>query len=578
MTASTRRVGRAPSAGPGESVTDGATLAAGGHIFVRPAIDAAPSSLLKRAQDVCISGLLLIVLSPVLLIVALAIRIDSRGPAFYRCRRVGLGGHEFSMIKFRKMVLGAGGPPLRSPDDERYTRLGRLLAGTRLDEMPQLLNVLRGNMSLVGPRPEDPAFVNREPRMFSDVLRVKPGITGLSQLAFAREDSILDPHDRMGDYIRRILPQKLELDRLYVAQRTIWGDFRILAWTVATVILRRDVAVHRTTGVLRLRRRPALTPAAPHPDAGAPPAMDSTMPFLSAVVPAVNGTATLSTGDGATPAARSHTDGNGDGAPLRTDGPERPNGNGAAPHANGRPSTNGVAALAGTQVVILAGGRGTRLAPYTSILPKPLMPVGERSILETIVDQLGGVGVRRVTLCVGYLSHLIRTVFDNRTSNVVDIVYVHEAEALGTAAPLRMVEGLDDTFIVMNGDVLTTLDYGDLLRHHREKGNLLTIATHDRRIKIDYGMLHLDGAGRVRAYDEKPEIVSPVSMGIYVMEPAALSYLPAEGYFDFPNLVDELLHAHAQVGAFRYDGLWFDIGRQSDYEQAIQAWSDKAAG
>jgi NDP-sugar pyrophosphorylase family protein len=225
-------------------------------------------------------------------------------------------------------------------------------------------------------------------------------------------------------------------------------------------------------------------------------------------------------------------------------------------------------------VVILAGGRGTRLAPYTSVLPKPLMPVGEQSILEIVVGQLAECGARNINLCVGYLAHLIRAVFDHRARRDVEITYIYEEDALGTAAPLRLVDGLDDTFIAMNGDVLTTLDYRELLRHHRERGNILTIATHNRSIKIDYGMLHLDVAERVQAFEEKPEIVSPVSMGIYVMDPEVLEYIPPGAKFDFPELVQTLLDRGAPVGAYRYGGMWFDIGRTDDYEQAVSAWAE----
>jgi NDP-sugar pyrophosphorylase family protein len=255
------------------------------------------------------------------------------------------------------------------------------------------------------------------------------------------------------------------------------------------------------------------------------------------------------------------------------------NGNGHAPaaYANGNGNSNGHGPLANTQVVILAGGRGTRLYPYTSILPKPLMPVGERSILETIVEQLAVLGARKVNLSVGYLSHLIRAVFDCRANGHVEIAYVQEQDPLGTAAPLRLVEGLDDTFIVMNGDVLTTLDFEHMLRYHRESESVLTIATHDRRIKIDYGMLHLDADSRVRDYREKPEMSSHVSMGIYIMEPAALKALPDEGHFDFPDLVMALLAADEPVAAYRHDGLWFDIGRPSDYEAAVAAWESELA-
>jgi NDP-mannose synthase len=244
------------------------------------------------------------------------------------------------------------------------------------------------------------------------------------------------------------------------------------------------------------------------------------------------------------------------------------------PHLNG----NGKQSLQGVKTVVLAGGRGTRLAPYTSVLPKPLMPVGDRAILEVVVEQLEEVGVVDIHFCVGYLAHLIRAVFDNRENGHVNITYVHEQDALGTAAPLRLVKGLDTTFMVMNGDVLTTLDYRDLVDYHRAQGNELTIATHKRSIRIDYGMLHLDVASRVREYEEKPTIFSPVSMGIYVMEPSVIEHIPEEGHFDFPDLVQALLAAGSPVGAYLHEGLWFDIGRQEDYERAISAWNGNGNG
>jgi NDP-mannose synthase len=233
----------------------------------------------------------------------------------------------------------------------------------------------------------------------------------------------------------------------------------------------------------------------------------------------------------------------------------------------------------GVQAVVFAGGRGTRLAPYTSVLPKPLMPIGERSILELVLGQLASCRITDVTLCVGYLSHLIEAVLENRPADGVRIRYVHEQEALGTAAPLRHVPALDRTFIAMNGDVLTTLDYGALVRSHRRSGNMLTIATRERPIQIDYGVLQLGSNGRknrVDAYLEKPKMNSTVSMGIYVLEPDALEYIPPTGRFDFPDLVHALLQSGEQVGAYRYNGLWFDIGRREDYEQAVSAWG--AAG
>jgi NDP-sugar pyrophosphorylase family protein len=233
-------------------------------------------------------------------------------------------------------------------------------------------------------------------------------------------------------------------------------------------------------------------------------------------------------------------------------------------------------------VVILAGGMGTRLAPYTSILPKPLMPIGDRSILEIVINQLAAQRFRNVTLCVGHLSHLIRSVLDHRLDEDIALRYVQEEKALGTAGPLRLIEGLDQTLVVMNGDVLTTLDVRALVQRHRQSGNALTIATCKRTTTMDYGVLYLDGPSRhpdvqrVLAYDEKPELASIVSMGIYVLEPSAINYVPEGEYFDFPDLVQALLRAGEPVGSYLYDGLWFDIGRREDYELAVEAWSNES--
>jgi NDP-sugar pyrophosphorylase family protein len=241
-------------------------------------------------------------------------------------------------------------------------------------------------------------------------------------------------------------------------------------------------------------------------------------------------------------------------------------------NGNGEPHANGHKSLKDVKAVILAGGRGTRLAPYTSVLPKPLMPIGDRSILEVVVGQLEDAGIVDLHFCVGYLAHLIEAVFESRENGHVNITYVREQEALGTAGPLRLVDGLDNTFIVMNGDVLTTIDYEQLIHFHREQGNALTIATRERSIKIDYGLLHLDEGSRVREYEEKPTISSRVSMGIYVMEPDVIEHVPQGEFFDFPDLVRALLAEGEPVGAYDHTGLWFDIGRQEDYEQAINVW------
>jgi lipopolysaccharide/colanic/teichoic acid biosynthesis glycosyltransferase len=211
----------------------------------------------KRGLDLIAASTLLLVLLPLIVVLAAAIRLDSRGPAFFRCRRVGFGGREFSMLKFRKMVHDAAGGALTAPEDNRFTRLGRVLAKTKLDEIPQLWNVLKGEMSLVGPRPEDAGFVELCQTEYRQILRVRPGITGLSQLAFARESEILDPDDRHGHYVSKLLPAKARIDCLYVSRRSLGMDFKILFWTAAAVLLRLEVAVHRQSGRLT-RRRPRL--------------------------------------------------------------------------------------------------------------------------------------------------------------------------------------------------------------------------------------------------------------------------------------------------------------------------------
>lgn len=229
------------------------------------------------------------------------------------------------------------------------------------------------------------------------------------------------------------------------------------------------------------------------------------------------------------------------------------------------------------KTVVLAGGRGTRLAPYTSVLPKPLLPIGDRAILEIVVEQLRDAGFTDITLSVGHLAHLIRAVFDHTPSRGVSIAYVHEDRPLGTAAPLRLVEGLDETFLVLNGDVLTTLDLRDLVGFHRGRGFELTIASHERKTRFDYGVIEADVSGRVRAFSEKPEVTSLVSMGIYVMEPEVLNVIPEGEPFDFPDLVHALVAAGRSVGVYPYTGYWRDLGRHEDYEAANEEWGTAAA-
>ena len=217
----------------------------------------------KRIIDCLVAGLLLVALLPLIVLVAIAIKLDSPGPVFYRCRRVGFRGSELAMLKFRKMTQGAGGLALTTAGDARFTRVGRLLAATKLDELPQLWHVLRGEMSLVGPRPEDPEFVALYPAQYDAILNVKPGVTGLCQIAFIRESKLLDPDDAVASYITRLLPAKVELDVLYAQQRSLRMDLGILAWTAVAILRRKSVTLDRNSGRLALRRR-SSSPVAQH--------------------------------------------------------------------------------------------------------------------------------------------------------------------------------------------------------------------------------------------------------------------------------------------------------------------------
>jgi lipopolysaccharide/colanic/teichoic acid biosynthesis glycosyltransferase len=239
---------------PGPALTDSVQLTDGIHGYGATILERRA----KRGLDVAVSLSLLAVLLPIIALVAAAIWLDSRGPVLYRCRRVGRDGQDFAMLKFRKMRIDATGPVLTLAADERFTRLGGLLAASKLDELPQLWNVLRGDMSLVGPRPESREFVQTCLDDYRVILRVKPGITGLTQLAFVKESQILDVEDRVGHYVRRLLPQKARLDRFYAENWMFRTDVWILCWTVVAVLLRRDVAVNRRTGALGLRRRAAV--------------------------------------------------------------------------------------------------------------------------------------------------------------------------------------------------------------------------------------------------------------------------------------------------------------------------------
>lgn len=222
------------------------------------------------------------------------------------------------------------------------------------------------------------------------------------------------------------------------------------------------------------------------------------------------------------------------------------------------------------KAIVLAGGKGSRLAPYTKVIPKPLMPIGDMPILEVLLHQVKRAGVEEIILTVGHLAELLRAFFQEGERFGTRISYSYEDVPLGTAGPLTGIRGLNETFLVLNGDVLTTLDFSDIVKFHKKSGAWVTIATYNRHVKVDLGVLQLEPGNRVVGYIEKPTYDFQVSMGIYVFEPEALQYIPVQQYFDFPDLILRLIKEGKPVASYPFEGYWQDLGRPDDYEQAIQ--------
>lgn len=229
------------------------------------------------------------------------------------------------------------------------------------------------------------------------------------------------------------------------------------------------------------------------------------------------------------------------------------------------------------RAVILAGGRGTRLAPYTTIIPKPLMPLGERPILDLILHQLAADGFTRATLTLGYMADYFRVFLAQRPElrDLIDIDFIEETEPTGTAGSLAMVPGLDEPFLVMNGDIFTDLNYGELFQYHLNQKAALTIAAHQKNVKIDLGVLETDETGLVTDYIEKPTKQYSVSMGIYIYSPDVLDVIPKGEYLDFPTLVLQLRDAGRKVMTWKTDATWLDLGRPEDLQAATELFIEK---
>jgi len=218
--------------------------------------------------------------------------------------------------------------------------------------------------------------------------------------------------------------------------------------------------------------------------------------------------------------------------------------------------------------VILAGGRGTRLKPFTMTIPKPLLPLGDTPILEIVIRQLAAAGFRRIVLTLGHMAPLFTALIGDGSRWGVQMEFCHEEEPLGTAAPLLRIPGLSDDFLVMNGDLLTTVDYRQLLALHVARDAWGTIATTRRQVDVLYGVIEANEDGTLNRYVEKPTISYAVGMGINILSVRSLEFIPRTGRFDMPDLMIAMQRAGKRVICHATDCYWQDIGLLDDYERA----------
>lgn len=221
------------------------------------------------------------------------------------------------------------------------------------------------------------------------------------------------------------------------------------------------------------------------------------------------------------------------------------------------------------KAIILAGGKGKRLAPYTSVLPKPLMPIHGIPILEIIVKQLVHFGIKDLTFTVSLRSEpLLSAYFGDGKRYKARILYSREEKPLGTAGPLSILKDLPDTFLVMNGDILTTLDYRKLIQFHRQQDAVVTVAMNQKKIRLELGVMEFNRDYQLTRYIEKPALSYSVSMGIYVFEKSVLNWIPTKKYLDFPDLIQKLINENQHVACYPSKDFWLDVGSHEDYEEA----------
>jgi lipopolysaccharide/colanic/teichoic acid biosynthesis glycosyltransferase/dTDP-glucose pyrophosphorylase len=694
--------------------------------------------MLNRSVDLVISligGLILLIISP---LIALLIKIDSRGPVFFKCDRVGQHCKIFKMYKFRTMYqtdvpLGQSISPRLDP---RVTRVGRVLRRLKLNEFPQFINILKGDMTLIGPRPESPDLVTAYPPEAQPIFSVKPGLIGPNQIYGRNEEEFYPAGVNPKEYyITSILPNKLPLDLKYIQEKSFLKDIGYLfmgIWVTVTKAISRRHILDNLSQISMLAVDAVcciVSFALAHLIRfdGFPPgpmtlAFLKILPFTvlvrlpilfylgcyqtlirylalrdlklvfygvtlsSAVLFSIFhlfeiGMLTYSrqvfvtdwlllavlligyrgllkgiklkykkgenkslipqrvliwgAGQEGRWCARylqefrevlyeinGFIDKNPEMRNRVVDGhkvlgnyqdleilfqlykiqvlfiadPNIPPSelefvqklceehsiyvscfvprcitNITLEHKSS-PAT--IETGPGKRAIILAGGKGVRLAPLTKVIPKPLVPIGDMPILEVVIRQLKNQGFEQITLAVGYLSGLIKAYFQDGSRFGVRIDYSSESEPLGTAGPLALIDNLKDTFLVMNADVLTNIDYNELISYHLTHQAAATIGAYERQVKIDLGVIVKNGGPKVIDYVEKPTTTHLVSMGIYVFEPRVLPYLKDKGYLDFPDLVKLLISKELPVIFYPFSGYWLDIGRHDDYAQAVNEFEN----
>jgi lipopolysaccharide/colanic/teichoic acid biosynthesis glycosyltransferase/dTDP-glucose pyrophosphorylase len=685
--------------------------------------------ILTRLFDILVSLIGCIIFFLVLPIFYVLIKLDSPGPVFFPCDRVGKDGKLFKMYKLRTMHTTDApvGDSVSPQGDPRVTRVGRVLRRLKLNELPQFINVLKGDMTLIGPRPEAPDLAAAYPPEAKVIFSVKPGLMGPNQFIGRNEEELYPPGvDAKKFYLENILPQKLALDLDYLQKKSFLKDLAYLSkclWaTVSDAVQRR----HLTDNVSQIAMLLADTVLCPLSFMVAYLIRFEKLPFgleipglpilliftiltripillylgcyqgifrflglrdflkvgygvtagsIFFVISAYFNNVAFSrsifiidwfcllilltgyrmigkivrqlmvegkaapqekrraliwgagdegqwclnflkekTGpsfeilgfidenpqyhhksiDGcrvlgnlhhlpvlakiykveelilASPALPSHKIAKAQewckdlGITLSRFSPGSVQELIVSP--NSHYLDNGF--NSSLRAVILAGGKGVRLAPLTEVIPKPMVPIGGIPILEIVIRRLKAQGIDHITLAVGYMADLIRAYFQDGSRWNVTIDYSHEDAPLGTAGPLGLIKGLQDTFLVMNADILTDINHRDLVKHHRKHGGLATVATFEKEVNIDLGVVVKDGGLRIKDYIEKPTNRYLVSMGIYVFEPEVLKFIPEQKYLDFPDLIKLLLQADLPVNLYPFSGYWMDIGRHDDYAKA----------